>query len=141
MNLDQVLLWENPSFDTTLRVKAALRDVLAECPLSREVIAERMSAVARREGMIAEDRTAVSPEMLDKWVSASAITHRIPHHLLTIFCHVTRSLLPIQAMLAPLGASAITGEERDLLELARIRAQKDHLARQERAIKQRLRAK
>jgi hypothetical protein len=139
MKARQLNLWHNPSLDVTLRVKAALRDVLAECPMSREAIAERMSAVARKEGLSSnEDRTPVSPDMLDKWVSASAATHRMPYHYLTIFCFVTDSLLPIQVMLAPLNASAVTGEELDLLELAKIKAQQNELTRQARVIKERL---
>lgn len=139
MSTHKLGLWHNPSLDVTLRVKAALREVLSECPKSREAIAEHMSSVARKEGLAEEGRTPVSPEMLDKWVSSSATAHRIPYHYLTIFCFVTGSLLPIQAMLAPLNASAVTGEDQDLLELARIKAKRDALARQERAIKQRLR--
>ncbi|WP_027190047.1 hypothetical protein [Fundidesulfovibrio putealis] len=137
MSTHQFGLWHNPSLDVTLRVKAALREVLSECPKSREAIAELMSAAARKEGLAEEGRTPVSPDMLDKWVSSSATAHRMPYHYLTIFCFVTDSLLPIQAMLAPLCARAVTGEDMDLLELARIKAQKDELARQERAIKQR----
>jgi len=57
-----VSLWDNPSLDVTSRVKPAMRDALSGCPLSREIVAERMSDIARREGMCGKDRSPVSPD-------------------------------------------------------------------------------
>jgi len=137
----QLTLWDNPSLDVTSRVKSAMRDALSGCPLSREVVAERMSDIARREGMCGKDRSPVSPDMLDKWVASSASAHRVPYPFLTIFCSVTDSLLPIDAMLAPLNARAVSGEDWDLLELAKIEAQQEELSRRAKAIKAKIRVK
>lgn len=106
MKGQQFDLWHKPSLDVTQRVKAALREVMSVCPLSREEIADSMSNAARKEGL-ATDRSPVSPDMLDKWAASSAVTHRMPHHFIVIFCSVTLSLLPIQAMLAPLKSAAV----------------------------------
>jgi hypothetical protein len=133
----QMSLWDSPSLDATARVKSAMREALKACPKSREMVTDEMNALAAREGLVDEGRSPVTLALLDKWVAAGS-PNRVPYHLLVVFCEVTNSLLPIQAMASPLGCHVITGEDLDLLEWARVQMEKRRLQARSKQIEQKL---
>lgn len=105
------LNWQ--SLDVRLPVKAAMARALRESNLSREQVVERMNALAAASGVIG--RTTVN--VLDKWTAPSA-EHTIPYQLLPLFCRATESLLPLEALAAPLGVTIAGPREQKLIAYA-----------------------
>lgn len=127
----QLSLWDSPSFDPTDRLKAAMREALKNCPRSRDQVVSDMNALAAMEGMTCAGRSQeVTSAILDKWVAGGATGHRIPVHYLPIFCQVTESILPLQALLAPLGAMAISGDEAKVLRWGQTELERRRLNRE-----------
>lgn len=127
----QLSLWDSPSFDPTDRLKAAMREALRGCPKSRDQVVADMNRLASHEGMTCNGRSQeVTTTVLDKWVAAGATGHRIQVQYLPIFCQVTGSLLPLQALLAPLGATAISGNDVKILRWGETELERRRLARE-----------
>ena len=117
-NPDQLNLFDQPSLNIISRLKAAMRESLRQCRLSREQIAERMTTVILIEGLKCPGNSRViSKTILDKWVSESS-PHVISLPLLPVFCTIAGDFLPIQIMCRPLGLTIISDRERKLLEWA-----------------------
>jgi len=115
----QLDFWDNPSLDPTGRLKAAMREALKDCGLSRDQVADQINELARREGTATNGKAQrVTVELIEKWVSPSAAGNRIPVQYLPMFCRVTGSLLPLTALAAPVGADVIHGRERAKLAWA-----------------------
>ena len=117
--LRQKSLFECPSLDPIMKVKAAMQKTIRQCSLSREQIVDKMQELAEVEGI----KTKISLSLLDKWVAQSA-AHIIPWRLLPIFCKVTGSLEPIQALIAPLGVQIIFGDDIKVLAWAKAELQR-----------------
>ena len=115
----QLNLFERPGLNIQSRLKAAIREALRECKLSREQVADRMTEIAKIEGLRPPGNAkAISKSTLDKW-AGEAGNHHIPLSILPIFCSVTGSDQPLKVLTAPLGLKVINNEESKLLEWAR----------------------
>lgn len=115
---DQLSLFDGPSLNVLSRLKAAMRESLRGCRLSRDQIAEHMTETAWIEGLRLPGNTRViSKAILDKWVSESS-PHIIPLPLLTVFCAVTNAWLPIHVLARALGLTLIDGKELKILRWA-----------------------
>ncbi len=84
-------LWDAPVDDPTPAVKAAMREVIKGCPLSREEITEDMNRLAILAGI----RRKATPALLDKWVAPSS-DHEISLRMLRLFCRATGNNLPLE---------------------------------------------
>lgn len=127
----QLSLWDSPSFDPTDRLKAAMREALKNCPLSRDQVVADINSLASAEGMTCAGRSQeVTSAILDKWVAAGASGHRIPVNYLPIFCRVTGSVLPMQALIAPLGAIVVSGDEAKILRWGQTELERRRLAKE-----------
>lgn len=114
-NSDQLSLFDQPSLNTISRLKAAMRESLKRCRLSRDQVTERMTEIILIEGLRCPGNSrAISKAILDKWVSESS-PHIIPLSLLPVFCAVAGDWLPIQVIARPLGLTIISERERKLL--------------------------
>ena len=120
----QLKIFEQPSLNPTSRVKAAMREAIKECPLSREQIVDEMNRLAGIEGV----KVKISLALLDKWVAQST-PHIIPWKLMPIFCRITENVLPLQALLAPLGATIVWDKDVRLLQWARAEIQRRALSK------------
>lgn len=109
----QLQLWDSPPLNPIQRLKTAMRDALKGCPASRTKVVGDINELARREGMTCNGRTQeVTEDKLDKWVAAGAEDHVIPVKYFVIFCRVTGSMLPLQALAACLEAEILAGDDR-----------------------------
>ncbi len=131
-------LWDKPNLDPLARLKAAMREALKGCPLSREQVVDEMNRLAGLEGIpgSGNSRQPVTPALLDKWVSPASAGHIVPLRLLPVFCQVVGSTLPVAALAAPLGASLVSGEDLSLLEWARTERKRKEYARRARRLAQ-----
>lgn len=117
-----------PSLNPVLRLKGAMRQAIRGCRFSREEIVERLNRQAMLEGLGGRRGQKLSLAALDGWVAESKGT-LIPLELLPLFCWAVESILPLKVLAAGLGAEVITGEERVLIELARVDQEAKRLAR------------
>ena len=92
-------------------LKKALNLAIKQSGLSRYQIADKMN-----ELLLGESRTEVTKEAIDSW-TRSEEDKNIPIKYLPYFCMATNSILPIEAILRPLGLRAISGKKINLLEL------------------------
>ncbi|OQX50296.1 hypothetical protein B5M47_03965 [candidate division CPR3 bacterium 4484_211] len=132
--LGQRPLFSSPSLNPVSKVKAAIKQAIKGCGLSREQIVDEMNRLAKIENI----HVKVSLSLLDKWVAQEA-THIIPWKVLPIFCRVTGSILPLQALVAPLGATVITGKDLKLLEWAKVEIKRRELSRKTRQLLEEIR--
>ncbi len=128
-SFEQRHLFGSPSLNPVPKVKAAMKEAIKECGLSREQISDEMNRLAKINGVHAK----VSPSLLDKWVAQEA-AHIIPWKLLPIFCKVTGSILPLAALAAPVGATLVIGKEVKLLEWAKAEIKRRELSRKTRKL-------
>jgi len=135
--LKQRSLWDRPSLDPTHRIKLAMKEALQGIPLSREQVVDEMNRLAAAEGLTTNGRSQkVTTALLDKWLAPGATQHIIPLKLLPIFCAVTGSVAPLQALAAPLSARVISAEEEKLLEWARLEVERRRLRKRARQLAQ-----
>ena len=133
----QLRLWDEPSLDTTQSLKAAMREALEACSLSREKVVSDMNRLASECGMTCGGRgQKVTIEMLHKWCAAGSPEHVIKVTFLTLFCQAVGSFLPFQALLRPLKAIAIFGADLKFLELGKLQTAKRKLDRDYRRLNQ-----
>jgi len=117
-----------PTLNPTFRLKAALRQAMAESRYSRQQIAERMNERAQVEGLGLGRGGRMTVAVLDAWAAGSK-RHLPPAELIPLFCWAAESLLPLMALAECVEAELITGEERRLLEWARVEVEARRLAR------------
>jgi len=126
-----------PSLDPTPRLKAAMKEALKNSPLSREEIVDEMNRLAAEEGITTNGRSQkITVTILDKWVAPAAKQHVIPLKYLPLFCKVTESLAPFQALIAPLAAQIISFDEAKLLEWAKLEIERRRLNKRVRQLAQ-----
>ncbi|MBW2618507.1 MAG: hypothetical protein JRC92_06505 [Deltaproteobacteria bacterium] len=127
---EQPWLWDMPSLDPTERVKAAMREALAGCSLSREQVVDEMNRLAVVEGITTNGRRQqVSVDILNKWDAPGDRRYIIPTKYLPIFCHAAGSILPLKALCGAAGAEAITKDEAKRLEWANIEIERRRLTK------------
>lgn len=117
------------SFNVDARVRALLSDALKRCPVSREVVAGKMSELLGVE---------ITKSQLDSWTAESKENHRFPFVYAAAFCEAAGDveILRLTAELA--GCYLLKGEDALLTELGRIEKTKEELAKKERLIRQTL---
>jgi hypothetical protein len=113
--MDQMDLFDRPNLNVTCRLKAAMRESLKNCDLSREQVAERITEIMKVEGLRCPGNSrGVSRAIFDKWVGESSV-HMIPTAILPVFCAAARSWLPLQVLAASAGLKLISPDETKLL--------------------------
>lgn len=122
-----------PSLNATSRLKAAMREAIRNCRLSREEIAEQMRALAKMEGLGGGRGSTITLSSLDAWVAESK-PHLIPINLLPLFCDVTKDGAPIAVLAATNGLSLIGPQDRQLLEWAKAEVRSRQLARKKKRL-------
>lgn len=122
-----------PSLNATSRLKAAMREAIKNCPLSRQEIVDQMRALAKTEGLGGGRGSAISLATLDAWV-AETKSHLIPVNLLPLFCDVTKDGAPVAILAAANGFSLIGSQDRQLLEWARAEIRTRQLAKKKKRI-------
>lgn len=132
----QLSLRDQVNLDPTDFLKIAMQEALKGCNLSRAQVVDDMNRAATCAGIRNEARgQCVSEAILDKWVARGSRNHLIPLRLLPIFCQVTGSLLPLQAIMPP-GAEVISGYDVICLRWARVEKEKRRLSRESRKLAQ-----
>ena len=125
------LNWQG--LDPVPPLKRAMAAALRECDLSREQVADRMNQLLAADGQTPQ----VTINTIEKWVAPSAI-HVIPLRLLPVFCRVVDSLLPLEALAAPLGAKLAGPLEQALIRWAQAQEDKRRAAIAERRAREAL---
>ncbi|MFW5490400.1 MAG: hypothetical protein ACNI3A_18585 [Desulfovibrio sp.] len=97
-------------------VRSAMSSVAGGSSLSRDQIADRLTEVARAAGISISRGNAksVKTATLEKWLSPAAREHPPSLTALVAFCLVTRDVRPLEPILATLGCSIMTKEDRKL---------------------------
>lgn len=117
-------LFNRPSLNPVPRLKAAMREALKKCRLSREQVVEEMNRLASLEGLTTGGRSQkVTVPLLDKWVAESA-EHVIPLKFLPIFCEAVGDYGALSVLAGCLGLALIGEEERKLLEWAKLEVER-----------------
>ena len=116
------------------RIKAAMREAIEASGLSRPAIADRMNAVALRDGIGKGGRgRKISKDVIDAWCSESK-NHLPDTELLVIFCSVTGSEEPLRAAAAPLGCQIVNRTDARLLEWAKAEFKSRELAKRKKRL-------
>lgn len=133
----QLDLWNRPDLDPTMRLKAAMREAIRLSGLSREKVVADMNELAAEAGLTTNGRgEKVTLNLLEKWVAPSAEGHRIPVHFLSLFCLITRSGLPLEALALVIGCRVVSAEDLRLLEWAKVETTRRKLGRDARRLAQ-----
>lgn len=90
----------SPAMNVRARVKAAMREAIRRCDLSRQEIVDEMNRIAQVEGMGGARGSKITLANLDAWV-AETKPNLIPVDLMTLFCVSVKSSKPIEVMAAP----------------------------------------
>jgi len=106
----QLNLFSRISLNPIPELKRFMRLAIKESGLSRPEVADRMNGLVDVEGMSRE----INLDSLNSWLKNEDNRH-IPIELLTIFCQAVGSILPLQAFLLPLEASAVKDKDLDTL--------------------------
>lgn len=122
-----------PTMNVTSRLKAAMREAIRSCKLSREEIADRMKAIAKSDGLGGGRGSTISVANLDAWCSESK-ANLIPSNLLPLFCRVTGDISAVAVLAAPLQATLVDKKDAQLLEWARIEVQAKQIAKRRKRI-------
>ena len=117
------------SFNTDASLRALLSDALKQSPLSREMIAGKMSELLGME---------ISKSQLDSWTAESKENHRFPLAYAAAFCEATGDVEILRLSVDMVGCYLLKGEDALLTELGRIEQKKEELARKEKLIRQTL---
>ena len=117
------------SFNIDARIRAMLSDALKKCPLSREVVAGKMSELLSVE---------ITKSQLDSWTAESKENHRFPFAYSSAFCEATGNVDIFRTAVEMVGCYLLKGEDALLTELGRIGKQKEEIAKKERLIRQTL---
>ena len=128
-------LFDRPSLNPVPRLKAAMREALKGCGLSREQVVDRMNELASLEGLTTGGRNKkVTLPLLDKWVAEGAPEHVIPTKFIPIFCEAVGDFRVLQVLAGCLGLTVIRPEEQKLLEWARAEVEKRRIAKRARKL-------
>lgn len=117
-----------PPTDVGPKLKAALRECVRKCRLSREQIVDEMAHLARRTAMDKRRGTTISLANLDAWLAAGK-PNQIPSVMLPLFCHVVGDLNPFRVLVTPLDADVIGKRKVNLLTWAEMEIQSRGLNR------------
>ncbi|MCE5242892.1 MAG: hypothetical protein LLF99_06810 [Desulfobacteraceae bacterium] len=128
----QLHIRDQLALDPTDYLKIAMAESLKNCQRSREQVVDEINRLAVIAGITTEGKAQkISVAVLDKWVARSAHAHIIPTRYLPIFCQVTGSLLPLQALMpASFGAEIVSAEDAALLQWARVEQERRRLQKQ-----------
>ena len=130
--IHQLDLFNNTSLNTTYEIKRQIRLALADCGLSRDEVADRMTEIAVKEGMRPGKKNGITRATLDNWCKDSE-PERVPSIVwLTIFCHVAGTVKPIEALLRPVGCGVLRPEDMRLLAWARAEMDRKRAAKRAR---------
>ncbi|MFQ5901579.1 MAG: hypothetical protein ACE5IH_08495 [Thermodesulfobacteriota bacterium] len=121
---------EAGSFNIRHRLIALLNKALKESPLSRELVAGKMSELT------GEDTTKTT---IDSWTASSKKKNRFPAESLPAFMKATGSREILKVMAEMVGCYLIEGKDALFTELGRIEKTKEELAKKEKLIRQKLR--
>ncbi len=117
------------SFNIDARIRLMLSDALKKCPLSREVVAGKMSELLGME---------ITKSQLDSWTAESKENHRFPFVYAAAFCEATGNVDIFRVTVEMIGCYLLKGEDALLTELGRIGKQKEEIAKKEKVIRQTL---
>lgn len=117
------------SFNIDAHLRALLSDALKRCPLSREVVAGRMSELLGVE---------ITKSQLDSWTAESKENHRFPFAYAAAFCEAAADVEILRLIAEQAGCYLLKGEDALLTELGRIEKTKEDLARREKLVRQTL---
>jgi len=122
--------------DLSLLVKASLNRSLnawlkRDPSYTRYSFASELSRLTGRE---------ISKNMIDHYVAESKEEYRLPAELLSAWCFITKSIDPINAILAPLDYHLLSSEEWGRIEELRLMEQRDELDRKIQELKTKRRA-
>jgi len=104
-------------YATSDRIRKVLKDDLAECGLSRDEVATRLSVRMGR----------LSRATLDAYVSETN-PNKFPAELIPAWVEVTKSRRVLELLCAEVQCSIATEEDRDFADLARARMKAERLA-------------
>jgi len=132
----QLTIREYLLLDPTDALKIAMSEALKNCQISRAQVVDAMNQMAVAAGIRHEGKSAgITEDILNKWVARGSSNHMIPVKYIPIFCHVTCSMQPLEALLPP-GAHIIDGEDVIRLEWARVEIKRRELAQRSRRLAQ-----
>lgn len=114
------------SFDVSLVLKNAITEAIKHCNLSRYEVASRVSELTGHD---------LTKAMLDQYTAESREDCCMPARVLNALCFVTGTLEPINVLLEPLDAIAVSGEERQALELMQIEREIQALERRKKELR------
>ncbi|MBE7415118.1 MAG: hypothetical protein HS130_07790 [Deltaproteobacteria bacterium] len=117
------------SFSMEHRLNALLSKALKHCPLSRELVAGRMSELTGEE---------ITKTTIDAWTASSKAKHRFPAKYLPAFIEATGDREILKVMAEMTGCYLVEGEDALLTELGRIEKTKEELAKKEKLVRQTL---
>lgn len=117
------------SFNIDARLRALLSDALKRCPVSREMVAARMSELIGVE---------ITKSQLDSWSAESKENHRFPFVYAAAFCEAAGDVEILRLAAELSGCYLLKGEDALLTELGRIEKTKEDIAKRERLIRQTL---
>lgn len=101
---------------TSVSIKAALREDLKNCRLSREQVAFELSVVSGRR---------VSLAQIDAW-SADSKPHRIPIEIVPKWVEIMDSRRVLDVICEAAGLYVATEKDRDLADIARTQLEIEH---------------
>ncbi len=122
-----------PQIDVGTKLKAALRECVRKCRLSREQIVDEMALLAKQAGIGTGRGATISLANLDAWLAAAKV-NQMPLVILPLFCHVVRDLAPLKVLIAPLEADVIGKREAKLLAWAEMEIRSRNLNRRKNKI-------
>lgn len=102
--------------DINLELMAATKHALREARqlgFGRERIVERMNLCLPE----ADKKDQVTLRQLNAWTAHSKEYHNMPARYLPAFCWATQSLMPLMALIQPLGYDLVDGREQLVAEL------------------------
>ncbi len=114
------------SFNIDTKIRALLSDALKRCPLSREVVAGKMSELLGVE---------ITKSQLDSWTAESKENHRFPYAYAPAFCEATGNAEIFRVAAEMVGCYLLRGEDALLTELGRIQKQKEEISKKEKLIR------
>ncbi|TAN62562.1 hypothetical protein EPN18_04510 [bacterium] len=114
------------AFNIDVRLRALLSDALKRSPLSREVIAGKMSELLAVE---------ITKSQLDSWSAESKENHRFPFAYAAAFCEATGDVEVLRLVAELTGCYLLKGEDALFTELGRIEKLKEELAKKERLVR------
>jgi len=98
------------TLNVTLQLQEVIDKCIGQCPVSRDIIAGRMSELTGRE---------ITRAMLDSWTSSAKQKHRFPAEFLPAFCTAVSSDEPISFLARKSGIFTMPDKDVLMAEMAR----------------------